>query len=54
MNFSAEDMEELLATAVTRCTMSLTPRVEGGIMISLTNVRAMPPVAVHGCQSWLL
>jgi succinylglutamate desuccinylase len=50
MNFSAEVSEELLATAVTVWTMLLAPRVEGGIRMSLTKVRAMPPVAGGGCQ----
>ena len=45
MNFSAEDLEEEDATAVTVWTMSWTPRVEGGMRRSLVKVRAMPPVA---------
>ena len=45
MNFSAEDLEEEDATAVTVWTMSWTLRVEGGIRRSLVKVRAMPPVA---------
>lgn len=46
MNFSAEVMEELLATAVTVWTMSSTPLVEGGRNMSLTKDRAIPPVAI--------
>ena len=45
MNFSAEDLEEEDAAAVTVWTMSWTPRVEGGMRRSLVKVRAMPPVA---------
>jgi hypothetical protein len=45
MNFSAEDLEEEDATAVTVWIMSWTPRVEGGMRRSLVKVRAMPPVA---------
>ena len=45
MNFSAEDLEEEDATAVTVWTMSWTSRVEGGMRRSLVKVRAMPPVA---------
>ena len=46
-NFSAEDLEEEDATAVTACLMSWTSRVEGSIRRSLVKVRAMPPVAVR-------
>jgi hypothetical protein len=45
MNFSAEDLEEEDATAVTVWTMSWTLRVEGGMRRSLVKVRAIPPVA---------
>src|SRR3954451_21855054 len=45
MNFSAEDLDEEDATAVTVWTMSWTLRVEGGMRRSLVKVRAMPPVA---------
>jgi hypothetical protein len=45
MNFSAEDLEEDDAAAVTVWTMSWTLRVEGGMRRSLVKVRAMPPVA---------
>ena len=45
MNFSAEDLEEDDAAAVTVWTMSWTLRVEGGMRRSLVKVRAIPPVA---------
>ena len=45
MNFSAEDLEEEDAAAVTVWIMSWTLRVEGVMSRSLVKVRAMPPVA---------
>lgn len=51
MNFSAEDLEEEDAAAVTVWTMSWTSRVQGGMRRSLAKVRAMPPVAKRGIES---
>ena len=47
MNFSAEDLEDEDAAAVTVCLISWTSRVEGAIRRSLVKVRAMPPVAME-------